>query len=564
MAAPQNFVTVSRRPPDVEDYIDMLRRYRSWLIGPMFAGLVVSVVVAFMWPDTYVSSAVMRITPPQISERLVATVVNMQMSQRLQQMQQQITSSGSLTELIQRPSLNLYPKERAKLPLLDIVQDMRTRIKIQMIDVNAPGQGRVISAFTISFSYPDRFKAQAVVRELVNKFIEESSTVLRTQMDTNSNFINENLKAAKDKMDALEAQIAQFKEHNMGRLPEQFQANVAQLNSLNMQLGNANEALSRLQQQKMQLETQVQNATSQMNYYNAMIEEQVQVGGTAQAVRNAKLDALNQRIMDAQAGLAAAKELYTPNHPQLKKIQAQLASLEKQFEDEQKKDLAMQSKALAVSTPETQRRTNPTAVKMVQDSQSQINIFRTDIANTNLEINDKLKQVQQINAAIVRLNSQIETSPQLEQQWVALNRDYTMAKQTYEENHRKMELTDTAKSLEDQKAGENLEMLDPPTDPITPAEPDRLKIAAMGTGFGLLVGVLLAGAREMKNTSLKNLKDVRAYTNLPVLSSVPLLENALLIRRKRRLLWLAWSSAIIIGSIAMSGSAYYYYFGHTT
>jgi len=65
----------------------------------------------------------------------------------------------------------------------------------------------------------------------------------------------------------------------------------------------------------------------------------------------------------------------------------------------------------------------------------------------------------------------------------------------------------------------------------------------------------------MKDTSLKNVKDARTYTNLPVLSSIPLLENALLIRRKRRLLWLAWSSAIVIGAVAMSGSAYRYYFG---
>ena len=79
-----------------------------------------------------------------------------------------------------------------------------------------------------------------------------------------------------------------------------------------------------------------------------------------------------------------------------------------------------------------------------------------------------------------------------------------------------------------------------------------------------MIGIVLAGAKEMKNTSLKNLKDVRAYTNLPVLSSIPLLENALLIRRKRRLQWLAWSSAIILGSIAMSGSAYYYYWGRST
>ena len=78
-----------------------------------------------------------------------------------------------------------------------------------------------------------------------------------------------------------------------------------------------------------------------------------------------------------------------------------------------------------------------------------------------------------------------------------------------------------------------------------------------------MLGVVLAGARELKNTSLKNLKDVRAYTNLPVLSSIPLLENALLVRRKRRLFWLAWSSAIILGCVAMSGSMYYYFFGQS-
>src|SRR5215471_11983275 len=157
MAPTQNYVTVSRRPPDVEDYIDMLRRYRSWLIGPMFAGLVIAVVVAFLWPDTYVSTAVMRITPPQISERLLPTVLNLQMQQRLSSMQQEITSRSSLAEIIQRPSMNLYPKEQKRIPLEDIIQEMRGKIKIQPIDLG--GQGRVSSAFSISFAYPDRFKA---------------------------------------------------------------------------------------------------------------------------------------------------------------------------------------------------------------------------------------------------------------------------------------------------------------------------------------------------------------------------------------------------------------------
>ena len=113
MAVAQNFVSVSRRPPDIEDYIDMFRRHRSWLLGPMFAGLVVSVVVGFFYPNTYVSSAVLRVTPQQISDWLVPTVVNMQMQQRLQQLQQEILSRGSLSELITRPALDLYKAERA-------------------------------------------------------------------------------------------------------------------------------------------------------------------------------------------------------------------------------------------------------------------------------------------------------------------------------------------------------------------------------------------------------------------------------------------------------------------
>ena len=140
-------------------------------------------------------------------------------------------------------------------------------------------------------------------------------------------------------------------------------------------------------------------------------------------------------------------------------------------------------------------------------------------------------------------------------------RDYNIAKTDYDEKSKKKEISETSSNLEQRKAGENLETLDPPSLPEQAADPNRLLIAAVGTGLGLFFGVFMAGAKEMKDTSLKNLKDVRAYTNLPVLSSIPLLENALLVRRKRRLFWLGWSTAIIIGTIAMSSSMYYYYFG---
>jgi len=561
MAAAQNFVSVSRRPPDVEDYIDMFRRYRSWLIGPMFAGLVISVVVAFLYPDTYVSYAVMRITPQQISDRLVPTVINMQMQQRLQQLQQEILSRGSLLELMKRPALDLYKKERQRLPDEDVIQEMRSKIRIQPVEVNA-GQGRVTSAFTISFSYADRFKAQAVVRELVTKFTEQNVTVQRNQAATTSNFLNDELRTAREKMDKLEADITRFKAENLGRLPEQFQSNVAQLQSLQMQLANANESLSRNQQQKLQLETQMQNYNTQMNYYNSMVEDTVTVAGPA-AVRNEKLNNLNLKIMDLESRVAAMSEVWTKDHPDLKSAQAQLASLQKQRADAEREDLTAQANA-AASRAIVKKVPNLQNQKMIQDLQGSMAVLKTEIQTINLQMDDKLKAVGELNRQIAGYQARIESSPQLEQQYASLMREYGMAKETYEEMSKRSEQSETAKDLEEHKAGENLEVLDAASDPMTPSEPNRLQIAAIGTGAGLMLGVVLAGAKEMKNTSLKNLKDVRAYTNLPVLSSIPLLENALLVRRKRRLLWLGWSSAIIIGSVAMSGSAYYYYFGHNT
>src|ERR1035437_2205201 len=453
MAAAQNFITVTRRPPDIEDYIDMLRRYRSWLIGPMFLGLVVAVVVAFMSPDTYVSTAIMRITPQQISDRLVPTIANMQMQQRLLQMQQEILGRDSLTELIQRPALNLYPKEKARYPLEDVIQDMRNKyIRLQTMDVGKGGA----SAFTISFSYPDRFKAQAVVAQLAAKFTEQNIRVQHDNAIITSEFIGDEMKQAKDRMDELEQKVMKFKLENMGRLPEQFQANVAQLNSNQMLVSQANEAISRLQQQKLQLETQIQNNNTNVNYYNSILEEQTTVGGQAQ-VRNERLNQLNQKIMNLQSDIAALQEQLTANHPAIRKAQASLANLEKQRQELEKEDLERQA-AAPVAGPVIKRSTNQQAFKAVQDLAASNNVLKTEMQNLNLQMDEKLKQIQALNVTIGNYTARVEGSPQLEGQYVALTRDLAMAKQSYEDTHRKSELSETAKDLEEHRGGENLDL----------------------------------------------------------------------------------------------------------
>jgi polysaccharide chain length determinant protein (PEP-CTERM system associated) len=555
MVPAQGYVSVSRRPPDIEDYIDMVRRYRSWIVGPTFAGLVVAVMVAFFWPDTYISTAVMRITPQAVPENLVPAAVTSQIAERLSSMQTEILSRTVLTDLIQKPSLNLYPRDRLRKPMEDVVEEMKRNIHISMMEVSSPQSNRRgTSAFQISFAYPDRYKAQAVVRELVGKFTEQNITVLRNQASQTVNFLNDELKGAKDTLDRLDSEVTQFKTENQGRLPEQLQSNLQAMNALHLQLASVNEAINRNGQEKLMLETQLQNLRNQVNFVNANMEETV----GQQAAKNERLSQLQRTILDAETSLSAARETYTEDHPDIKSLKARLSVLKRERDLLEKQEEQHNREGSG-----TRRIINPQMARSLEDLKSAIATAQAQIQSKDLDIESRIKQQTDLNRQIQAYQARIEVSPVNEQRYVGLMRDYAIAKAKYEDMSRKKELSDTALNLEERKAGENLETLDPPSLPEQPSEPNRVAIAAAGTGLGLMLGLALAGMKEMKDTSLKNLKDVRAYTNLPVLCSVPLLENALLVRRKRRLFWLAWSSAVIFGTLAMSGSMYYYYFGRS-
>jgi polysaccharide chain length determinant protein (PEP-CTERM system associated) len=548
--AGQDYVSVSRRPPDVGDYIDMLRRYRGWIFGPLYAGLVVAVVTAYLWPDTYVSSAVMRITPPQVPERLVPSNTSVQMADRLQQMQQDVLSRTSLSELIQRPSLDLYPSERQRKPMIDIVEDMRKEITISLLDVGRDPRSRGASAFKIAFAYRDRYKAQALVRELVTKFTEQNVTVLRSQSTLTASFLEDQVKEAKADLDRVSDELAQFRIANQGRLPEQLASNVQALHTLQMQLYTVNDLINRAHQDKLALETNLQNLKNQGSFLATSFEE---VGA---ASRNERLEQLNKGVLDLETALSAMLETYKENHPDIRGVKAKLAVLRRERDSLEREEQENSSKRIT-------RRINPQSARLIEDVKSQIAMAETQIQSKVMEIEERVRQQSQVQKRIAEMQARIESAPASEQKYAQLVHDVNLAQLRYEDMQKKRTLSETALALDERRGGENLEVLDPASLPEEPTEPNRLIIALLGVFGGLAVGIIMAGAKEVKDTSLKNLKDVRAYTNLPVLTSVPLLENALVVRRKRRLVWLAWTTAFMVGVMAMALAIYFYYFGRT-
>src|SRR5271155_1650617 len=90
----------TRRPLDLDDYADILRRNKGWILGPLFAALVLSVVTAFLWPDTYISVATIRVAPPQVPESFVPANTSQDVQGRVNALVQLILDRATLTNII--------------------------------------------------------------------------------------------------------------------------------------------------------------------------------------------------------------------------------------------------------------------------------------------------------------------------------------------------------------------------------------------------------------------------------------------------------------------------------
>jgi succinoglycan biosynthesis transport protein ExoP len=554
---PTEGLSVTRRPLDVEDYIDIVRRHRGWIFGPFLLCLVGSVVGAYLWPETYVSQAVIKIVPQQVPENMVQAAVNQAMNDRINAMAQSIESRTELTTIIQ--TFGLYPKERSRTVMDDVIEQMKKAIKIAPVSSVTAETTHAIPAFAIQFSYDDRLKAQKVVSDLTTKFIDENIRNRTNSTYQTVQFIKDEADAAKKTLDEIENKLTEFRVQNNGRLPDQVDSNVRQLQALQTSLTYLDTSVARAQQEKLQLET---NLRIYKDQYNALNKEpqDFTVRPTTYQQKSERLADVDREIQTLESQIANLRQHYTDSNPDVRAAQGRLATATKRrstiMAEEQAQDAAKKEEASKSTTPKV---VDPQVVREARELDATIRRLESSIQSKDAEIAEAQKEEKKVNASIKNYEARIETVPLGERQYGDLIREREIARTKYVELDEKLSKAQVAQEMEGRKQGETLELLDPASLPDTASEPKRPLVISVGAAIGLLLGIVIAGAREVKDTSIKNLKDVRAYTQMQILGSIPLLENDLVVRRRHRLAWLGWTTACLGSAITMAGAVVYYY-----
>lgn len=533
-----------RRELDVADYIDIARRNLPWLIAPAFAGLVLATVIAYQLPDIYVSQATISMTPAEVPDAL-APKLQRSLDERVNKIGADLLRRDLLVDLIKR--LELYPAARKGGTIEDVVEELKRKRELEVIPLRGGLTTNRTIAFMIKYKYTDRYKAQRMVKELTDKAVtanEESRIKYGTVV---SDILTTKHADAKKRLDDVRARMTALLAGNGGTAPDQATALMAQISSLQASRSSLDSQLSRIQQEKIQIEAQLQSLQSRKA---ALKPPSVEVG--QQQVRNLEMERLTAEIARAEAELDAFLRRYTSSHPDVVVRQQNLELMKTRREE--------LAKRMTAPTAPAQRQTVLTREFIAEQREidDAIAARQADLQARDVQYQDIIRQEKALEGQISAMQSRMSVAPRSQNEFLALMNEQQLAQQQFNEADRDMQAAKNDQRIRAGELDERLDVLEQASLPQSPESPKRLPILIGGFGVGVALGVVLVGFRELRNTSLKTLKDVRAYTQLGILGTIPLLEDDLVTRRRRRLAMIAWSTAILLGFAVMAGSVLAY------
>jgi uncharacterized protein involved in exopolysaccharide biosynthesis len=392
--------------------------------------------------------------------------------------------------------------------------------------------------------------------------MDESTRSRSNQTVTTTQFFREQLDSARNELEDLDRKMSVFRSRNVGQLPEQEQALFNRLSALESGVQSINSSMNRVNQEKLQLETSIRMLRDQASIRAAQSSSSSGGGpgggGRAATPAEIKLAEINREIARVENQISTLRESYTETHPDVRRLTTYLESKRR---EQAQASAEAQAAVLEASAGATARPGSPAQPSNRIDFDTASSIARTQSAlqAKDMELEDLARRLRENQMRIREANGQIQASPVAQQEYIQLLRQRDVAQDRFNSLNGKMQSSAMATEVESRQQGETLEILEQPVMPSGPFSPKREIIILAGLIAGLGIGVGVASAREIRDTSLKNLKDVRAYTRLTVLGSIPLLENDFVVRRRRRLGWLAWAAALLLGILLMTGSVVYYY-----
>ena len=493
--------------------VEMVRRRRVLALAVFAAVMAAAVSFALFLPDLYRATAIVLVDRP-VAEGFVRPTVAGELESRLHVIKQEILSRERLRSLIER--FNLYPELRADgaiEPALD-----RTRDDIQ-VEQTGPEQvaGRTKTvAFRLHYAGRDRDTVADVTNAIAAFYVQQNEQIRTQEAAQTTQFLKAQLDEAKKELDREEQSVRSYNSRHVGQLPQQFELNLASLDRLNTQLRLNGERQLRAIEERAR-----------------MVDDAMILAGTTAVTPTGEPDLARVRLEKLKNDLRQVETQFTSKHPDVQRLRDEIARIERTMPAEPE-----------VKEPEAPSEAVETVSRLQRSRRQSIIAIDAELA--------KLKEEDtRLRASITEVERRLQTMPERQQEFAVVSRDRQTAKDLYDSLLKRYEEAQLVESMESDRQGERFRVLEAAVAPEGPSAPNR--------PFILLIGVLaaigLAGAAvvaaEQIDTSFHSLDDLKAFTSVPILATVP----AIAYGRGRQAWRAAFVSASILVVVGLSATA---------
>lgn len=551
----------------ISDYLAMLRRQRKILVFSIVIISLIGVYVGYSMPAMYRSTSHFLIEQQDIPRDVVQSTVTSYVDEQIQEVRQRVMSSGNLLVLIQE--YGLYPDFQPSGSVETRVDEFRlnTLLETEVFDVMNPRSGRAMLAtisFTLSFDYGDPVIAQQVAESIASLYLTENIRSRTDQVQGTLEFILSDIERYSQEVDRTGILLSDFKERNLGNLPELMNYNLQSIERAERQIDGLDREIREANNRKLQFSSDLSrlgpaetaydetgapilNPTEQLaalqreklrliSIYSAehpdviQIQKEIEILSNATSGGGTYLADLQAQVDDARLALAQDKQRYSETHPDVVRARRSLDSLESELA------VAITEKRpfQATSLPE-----NPYA--------QQLNLR---IAAEDSNIRSLTTRKREVQQKLIELESKVALSPRVEREYEGLNRDNQTAIANLNEARSKFDDAQQAEKLESGGSGDRFTIVEHANLPLEPFKPNRTAILLLAFVLACGFGIVLATVIDTMDDTIKGSRDVYRLINTPPLAVIPYLETET--EQRRRVLSNVGTVALMAGSVVVA------------
>jgi uncharacterized protein involved in exopolysaccharide biosynthesis len=490
---------IQNRELTVDDYLAMFRRRGRFilipaLLGPLLGYLAYLPVKKFY--GKYTSQSIVLVEGQKVPENMVQPVVSDDLTARIGMLRALATSDSEMRPVL----MNLFPGKSTQ-DVDAILEDMRLQpqlLSAPFSDLSQitggtmkkkPGQTES-PGFMVSYMASNPRDAQRVCEALTSKIVQKNLEFIQANAKGTVDVLTQGLDDAKRTLDDMDSKLADFKKQHSGQLPTDQDANLKMLMTLS---------------QQQDAFTQKQSIAQQDKAYNqSQLSQQLASWRSTRSSTNP--ETLQKQISDLQSQLISLRSRYTDDYPDVVKTKADITEL--------KVKLAEINKASADPNDASSEKASAMEPLEIRQLRQQIHRDDEDIALASREI-------KRLQAAVSQYESHLSLSPDVEEQYKALTRDYENAAKTYQDLLAKKSTADLTAHMTNQAQGERMSEIQPASFPDSPTFPNIWMLIGGGFAAGLALGAGLAMWFELRDNSIRTEADAEAALELPMLVAVP-------------------------------------------